>query len=148
MGRLAEELKQYRTIAIDTNLFIYLMEKHPVYFNIAIEVFQQIEKGQVFGITSILVLTEVLTKPLKDGNENLVRSYRAAISTFPNLSARNIDFSISTTAAELRAKYGFKTPDAIFIATAIESGADAFITNDIRLKSIDEIKCIIVNDYL
>lgn len=36
----------------------------------------------------------------------------------------------------------------ILIATAIEEGVEAFITNDIRLKNIDEINCIIINDYL
>jgi len=48
----------------------YLMEKHPQHFDVAREVFQQIEKGQVYGIASILVLTEILTKPIKDNNEN------------------------------------------------------------------------------
>jgi predicted nucleic acid-binding protein len=145
MGRIGEELKKYKRILIDTNLFIYLMEKHPQYFEVARDVFLQIEKGQVYGITSTLVLTEVLTKPLKDNNENLARSYKAAISTFPNLSVKNIDSSVCIIAAELRAKYGFKTPDAIFIATAIEEGAEVFITNDIRLKNVSEVNCIIIN---
>jgi predicted nucleic acid-binding protein len=51
-------------------------------------------------------------------------------------------------AAQIRAKYNFKTPDAIFIATAIEEGAEVFITNDIRLKKMDEINCIVLSDYL
>lgn len=133
MGRLADSIKTYKSVAIDTNLFVYLMEKHPQYFKAARELFEQIEKGQVFGVTSIILLTEVLTKPLKDKNENLARAYRAAISTFPNLSVRNVDNDVCITAAELRAKYGFKTPDAIFIATAIEENADAFITKIIHL---------------
>jgi predicted nucleic acid-binding protein len=148
MGRLEDELKQYKRVLIDTNLFIYLMEKHPKYFQVAKEIFQQIEKGQIYGITSILVITEVLTKPLKDNNENLARTYKAAIGTFPNLTVKVIDSSICLTAAELRAKYSFKTPDAIFIATAIEEGAEVFITNDIRLKNMSEINCIIISDYV
>jgi len=148
MARIIEELKKYKRILVDTNLFIYLMEKNPQYFECSREVFQQIEKGQVYGITSILVLAEVLTKPLKDNNENLARSYKAAISTFPNLSVKNIDTSICITAAELRAKYGFKTPDAIFIATGIEEKAEVFITNDVRLKNMNEINCIIISDYI
>jgi predicted nucleic acid-binding protein len=148
VGRLTEELKVHKRVAIDTNLFIYLMEKHPDYFIIAREIFQQIEKGQIYGITSMLILTEVLTKPLKDNNEILYRSYKAVINTFPNLFVKVVDYDICSLAAEIRAKYGFKTPDAIFIATAIEEGADAFITNDIRLKNLDEINSIVLNDYL
>jgi predicted nucleic acid-binding protein len=93
-------------------------------------------------------LTEVLTKPLKDNNESLASSYKAVISTFPNLTVKHIDSSTSITAAELRAKYGFNTPDAIFIANGIEENAEVFITNDIRLKSMNEINCIIISDYL
>lgn len=148
MGRLGDELRNYQRVAIDTNLFIYIMEKHPQYMEMAKEIFQQIEKGTVHGITSILVLTEVLTKPMKENNENLARSYKAAISTFPNLTVKFIDTEICLVAAQLRAKYGFKTPDAIFIATAIDEGADVFITNDIRLKKMDEIECLMINDYL
>jgi rRNA-processing protein FCF1 len=40
MGRIGEEVKRYNRVLIDTNLFIYLMEKHPQYFDIAREIFQ------------------------------------------------------------------------------------------------------------
>lgn len=44
-------------------------------------------------------------------------------------------------AADLRAKYSWlKTPDAIHLAAAIESGCDAFLTNDRRLERCTEIK--------
>jgi predicted nucleic acid-binding protein len=39
-------------------------------------------------------------------------------------------------ATELRARHGFKVPDAIHLATAIEAGADAFLTGDANL-----VKC-------
>jgi hypothetical protein len=32
MGRLEEYIKRFSRIAIDTNSFIYLMERHPKYF--------------------------------------------------------------------------------------------------------------------
>jgi predicted nucleic acid-binding protein len=38
--------------------------------------------------------------------------------------------------------------DAIQIAVSINVGADAFITNDVRLKQITELKTIVLNDYL
>jgi len=69
-------------------------------------------------------------------------------STFPNLLVKHINNNICIIAAEMRAKYGFKTPDSIFIATAIEENTDVFITNDIRLKKLVEINCIIISDYI
>jgi predicted nucleic acid-binding protein len=147
MGQVAEDLKKYKRIAFDTNLFIYLMEKHEKYFDAVKSIFTMVEKGQLYAITSVLVVTELLTKPIKDGNKSLIQKYKAAICTFPNLEVRNVDYGISVSTAKIRAKYGFKTPDAIFIATAIEDKAEAFVTNDTRLKSVDGIDIIILDDY-
>ncbi len=38
--------------------------------------------------------------------------------------------------------------DAIQISVALEVGADAFITNDAKLKQINELKTIVLKDYL
>jgi predicted nucleic acid-binding protein len=38
--------------------------------------------------------------------------------------------------------------DALQIAAAVEVAADAFLTNDIRLKKIKEIKILVLKDYI
>ena len=48
----------------------------------------------------------------------------------------------------IRAKHNLKTPDAIFIATALEEGAEAFITNDSRLNNIHQLNAIIINKFV
>ncbi|OGO81850.1 MAG: hypothetical protein A2Y21_01620 [Clostridiales bacterium GWC2_40_7] len=53
MGQITEELKKYKRIAFDTNLFIYLMEKHQKYFDLAKSIFDMVEKGQLYATTSI-----------------------------------------------------------------------------------------------
>lgn len=148
MGQITEELKKYKRIAFDTNLFIYLMEKHQKYFDVAKSIFDMVEKGQLYATTSMLVITELLTKPIRDGNKNLIQQYKAVISTFPNLGIRNFDYEISILTAKIRAKYNFKTPDAIFIATAIEEKSEVFVTNDKKLKNIEGIDVIIIDDYV
>ena len=55
MGRLVDFIKQYKRVALDTNLFIYLLEKHPIYGEDVKELFTLIEKGQCFGITSVFI---------------------------------------------------------------------------------------------
>jgi len=68
---------------------------------------------------------------------------------FPNLMVVDIDRNIARQAAQLRAKYGIKTPDAIQVAACITTGAELFICNDIRLKKIqDEIPTTIVGDFI
>ena len=148
MGKLEEEVKKYNIVAIDTNSFIYLMENNPKYFEEIKNMFRLIEAGVVFSVTSILMITEVLTKTLKDENYMLVNRYKAFINAFPNLRLREVDYKVSVRAAKLRAKYGLKTPDAIFVATAFEEGAQAFITNDIKLNRVEGIKMIILDEFI
>lgn len=139
MGTVIEKIKHYKTVALDTNLLIYLMEKHPVYLDEVAALFKMIETGNLLAVSSILLLTEILIKPLKDNNRILISQYKAFISTFPNLKLRNVDYDISISTAKVRAKYGLRIPDAVFIATAIEEKAEAYITNDTRLNCVKEI---------
>jgi predicted nucleic acid-binding protein len=41
-----------------------------------------------------------------------------------------------------------KTPDAIQLAAALITSADYFLTNDIRLKVVNEIKVLVLEEYL
>ena len=57
-----------------------------------------------------------------------------------------LDESVSLKAAELRAKYGIKTPDAIQLASVISKNGEVFITNDERLDAVKEIKVLTLSD--
>ena len=61
---------------------------------------------------------------------------------------REINYNIAVKAAKIRAEYGLKTPDSIFIATAIYESAQVFITNDIKLKKVSEIDFIILDEFI
>lgn len=148
MGQVNECLKKYRLIAIDTNSFIYLMEKHPVYLLVVRDLFRLIETGHISALSSMLLVTELLTKPLRDNNKSLANMYLAFLSTFPNLQLKSVSYSISLRAARIRAKHGLKTPDAIFLATAIEEGAEVFVTNDLRLKKVGGIKVVSLEELI
>lgn len=146
--KIQDVLKNYDRILVDTNSFIYFMEDNEVYADLLQIVFAMIESGKIFGITSTLVLTEVLTKPIKDENKKLQAQYTAFLTYFPNLYLRDVDRNVAKRAAKIRARYGIKTPDSIFIATAFEEHAAAIITNDIRLKKVEGIDFVILDDYI
>lgn len=112
------------------------------------EVFSMIENGFVSGVTSVLALTEVLVKPIQEGNNLLQNRYRMLMKNFPNLSMINVEPPIAQLAAKLRAKYRLRTPDAIFLATAIREGAGVFLTNDRNLTKVEEVSVIYLKDYL
>jgi predicted nucleic acid-binding protein len=129
-------------IALDTNLFIYVFEQHPEYGEKAKAILEHIENGFVSAVASSVSLTEILIKPIRDGNLTLEKQYKLLFSHFPNLTILPIDNVVAERAAYLRGRYNIKTPDALILATALVANADLFITNDQQLETVKEIKCI------
>jgi len=131
-----------KTIALDTNLFIYVFEQSADYGEKAKGILEQVENGEISAVASVVSLTEILVKPIREGNITLEKQYKLLFTHFPNLNIIPISNTIAERAAFLRGTYGIKTPDALIIACAIDAGADMFITNDLRLEQIKEIKCV------
>ncbi|KRF31745.1 type II toxin-antitoxin system VapC family toxin [Paenibacillus sp. Soil787] len=129
-------------IALDTNMFIYVFEQHPDFGEKAKAILEEVENGVISAVASAVSLTEILVKPIREGNLNLEKQYKLLFTHFPNLSIIPIDNSIAERAAYLRGIYGLKTPDALIVASAIAAGAELFITNDLRLEQVREIKCV------
>ena len=71
-------------------------------------------------------------KPLRDGDAALLATYDAFF-TRARLVVFDLSAAVLDRATELRARHGFKTPDAIHLASAMEAGADAFLTGDAGL---------------
>jgi predicted nucleic acid-binding protein len=91
------------------------------------------------GVGSVLLVPEVLSKPLRDGNAKTVRKLSELLA---RLDLRPVDRATAEQAAILRARYNLRTPDATHLATAIGMGAHRFITNNKRdfggpIKEID-----------
>lgn len=131
---------------MDTNLFIYAFEQHPQYGEIVKSILDKVEEGVVEAVTSTITLTEILTNPIREGNQMLEKRYRLLFTHFPNLAVVPVDVSVAEQAAYLRGKYRFKTPDALILASSIVYGAKLFITNDQRMKKVTEIHTMSINE--
>jgi predicted nucleic acid-binding protein len=81
---------------------------------------------------------ECLVKPLRINDPSLVndfeRYFDTVISEMVPLSS-----DVMNKAAEVRAQYRFKTPDAIHLAAAVTFKCDVFLTNDHRLDRFTEL---------
>ena len=137
-----------KTVFIDTAPLIFFIEKNPKYSAIVKPVVALIDSGQAKGLTSTITLLEVLVLPLREGNKKLADAYRSILLSSKNLETCEISNAISEKAAALRAKYGFKTPDSIQLATAIIRRMDYFLTNDLALKQVNEIKVVVLEDFI
>jgi PIN domain len=83
--------------------------------------------GARVGIGSVLLLPEVLAKPLKDGEADVVRTLSAFLG---RLDLRPVDRATAELATVLGARYSLRAPDSIHLATAVTMGAHRFITNN------------------
>jgi predicted nucleic acid-binding protein len=58
-----------------------------------------------------------------------------------------IDAAVAHRAVVLRAQYHIHVPDALQIAAAIESRDTVFVTNDRRLKKVQDLDIFVLEDY-
>lgn len=137
-GSSGEEMRPL--VGLDSMLFIYLFEMNREHLEDTRRLFRGIESGAIRAVTSTLALTELLVRPLREGRKADVADYVLALSGFPNMVVKPLDSATAVRAAELRAAYGVRVPDALHLATAVVSGAEIFITNDRGLKRVKGIE--------
>lgn len=94
-------------------------------------------------LTSQLSRLECRVKPLRAGDTALLATFDAFF-TRARLVVAEVTAAVIDRATDLRARYGVKTPDAIHLASALETGADVFITGDAALARCTELPVEIV----
>ena len=135
-------------VFLDTAPLIYFIEGHSEYQDKLAKLFALNDENYFKFITSSITLLEVLVKPLKDGETKIVDQYKTILTNAEGIDIFDITTSIAIKAAELRALYNIRTPDALQIATAVVYESDYFLTNDLRLKNITEIKLLTIAELV
>ena len=146
MGALASALAGHRLIALDTSVWIYHFEGSVAYGQAADSVLEAVAQARIGAVASELVLLELLVAPLKKGSQDVADEIELALLHFPNLQLAPVTRAVLIRAAEIRARYGLRAPDAIVLATAVESGATLAVTNDSAWRKVDEIEVLLLRD--
>lgn len=120
------------SFGVDSMVLIYHFEENAEFGQAAAELLRAAEEGRCRLVMSVLGRLEVLVAPKRHGRDDLCRRYRDLFDGFPNLFVAAVDDRIVERASDLRAVHDLRTPDAIHLATALEHGADAFVTEDRR----------------
>jgi predicted nucleic acid-binding protein len=129
-----------RTVGLDTAPLIYFIEQSPGRIEKLRPFFAAAGREHLRLTTSVVTLLEVLVQPLRNA-----RAYRDILLRSPALRTIPIDRGAAEEAARLRAAYNLRTPDAIQVATAIQSGASHFLTNDAALARISGISVLVLD---
>ena len=115
--------------AFDADVLIYAaVPGHPLGRRVT-ALFHAVAAGTPVGAGSVLLLPEVLGKPLRDGTADEVRALAGLLG---RLDLRPVDRATAELATALSSRYRLRAADATHLATAVGIGADRFITNSQR----------------
>lgn len=120
-------LSEGATVLVDTAPLIYLLQDHAQFAPRFAGLFEAAERGQLRLAFSTITLTEVLTGPFKAAQATLAKRYETALSHYRRVP---LSPAMASLAAQLRAQYRLKLPDAVQMACALEIGAAALVTHD------------------
>ena len=137
-----------KIVFLDTAPLIYYIEQNKKYSRILNEIFSANEKQKMIFQTSVITLMEVLVQPMREQEKGLVSEYKRILCNSETLNIYEVSIEIAVRAAQIRAEYGFKSPDALQLAMAVYHSADYFLTNDKRLISFKELEIIILEDNI
>jgi len=149
MEGLAEKLANYPVIGLDTTVFIYHLEAHPVFSPLTQEILSGVEQGSWSAVTSTITLMEINVHPFKLNRSDIARKYEVLLVNFPNLAIVDIDRDIARRAAQLRAEFRIHPADALQVAAGLVHKVGAFVTNDRQLERLRSlIDIIILEDFV
>ncbi len=133
-------------VGLDTAPLIAFIEEQPVNVEMLRPFFRSVQNYEISLVTSTVTLLEVLVHPIRHGNVKLAQTYRDILFDSAGFTTIDLNSEIAEEAARLRAFHKIRTPDSIQMATAIKMNATYFLTNDLRLPSLPELKILTLDE--
>ncbi|MPV49870.1 PIN domain-containing protein [Pseudactinotalea sp. HY160] len=100
----------------------------------------------IVGIGSVLLLTEVLAKPMRDDPNS--DETAALLSLLSRIELLPVDEAAARLALTLSITYRLRAADAVHLASAVAAGADRFLTDNRKdfPRAITEIDVVYPDD--
>ncbi|MEZ4636810.1 MAG: PIN domain-containing protein [Caldilineaceae bacterium] len=138
----------FTSVAFDSAPIIYYIEDHPKYAGRVQTYIDALRDNSLRAYASVITLTEVLSRPKQLRLPVLEQRYTTLLQKSRNFLLQPVTVQVALQAADLRARYNLRTPDAIHVATALTAGCEALLTNDRQLKRIEEITVLVLDDLI
>jgi predicted nucleic acid-binding protein len=114
-------------LLVDSPPIIYVLEGRAKLASRFSPLFAAHDEGRFRFATTTITVAEVLTGPIRAGDEELVQRYRAVLESWQIV---DLSMQIAETAARFRASLRLKLADAVQAASAVAVNADALVTHD------------------
>lgn len=132
-------------VYIDTNIFIYFLERHDQYFDAVAPFIQLFSDGMSLAYTGDAVVAETLYKPYQIDDALRISEFKAFFGDEEFITVLPHTKKVFELAAELSPKRGMKLIDALHYATAALAGCRFMLTNDLGFKSSVSLEVIHLN---
>lgn len=129
-------------VYLDTNGFVYFLEKHPTLFQRVQPLFEAAMLGELQLVTSELTVAEVLVQPFKMNRADIATTYRRFLKDEGLIELVPVTLAVLESAAALRGTLGGSLADAIHVASANEHECSAFVTHDQRIRSAPPLNIV------
>ena len=148
MRELRAFQRRHQKIALDTSVFIYQVESNLRYIEFIRPIFSWIEQPGHSAVTSTITMTELLVQPYQNREQQRVDEFYSVLATYPNLEWIAPDLNIADLAAQFRAEYRMRTPDAVQAATAARSQATGLVSNDPIFRRVDAFETLLLDSLV
>ena len=144
MDKISAALERIRgqRVYIDTNIFIYFLERHESYFDSVLPFFQLFNDGVSLAYTGDAVVAETLYKPYQINDALRVSEFKEFFNNDEFITVLPHTKKVFELAAELAPTRGMKLIDALHYATAVIAGCRFILTNDRGFASSDTIEVL------
>lgn len=131
-------------IYLDACVIIYLVDASETYHARVVDLVRDFNSDRDARLlTSRLSRMECRVRAIKNQQAQLIARYEQFFSA-SRLDLLEIDAAVIERATQLRVDYSFRSPDAIHLASAMESSSDIFLTGDLELRKCKEIPVQVV----
>ncbi|MEM3607783.1 MAG: type II toxin-antitoxin system VapC family toxin [Candidatus Bathyarchaeia archaeon] len=127
---------------IDSNIFIYVIFKDPLYGDVALDILERLERGEEFGIVSTLILSQVFAHLARRKKWNAIDKFLEYIGKVP-MRIVETTFEDFRRAEELkrRLKLNWSLWDDLIIASQMKRlKVEKIYSNDADFDAISGIE--------
>ncbi len=79
-----KEISQYRSATLDTNAVIYFLDGTAGFIDLLEPLFELVEQGQMKLNLSVITEAELLVKPYRENNKEVIKAVQFLAEDFPN----------------------------------------------------------------
>jgi predicted nucleic acid-binding protein len=144
--KVEQAIAGVKSLFLDTAPVIYYLQGHPAFSPSIRSIFERVSNGDLQIVSSPITLAECSSIPHIQKTPDLKQDLADVLALNQHGIFRITDEVVLIEAVKMRVKYGLKLADAIQVATAIVCNCDAFLTNDLALSEVTEIRSIVVSE--